>query len=289
MKAHLFFLMISCSALGHRDYGRFGNQIFQYSLCKVLSIIHNQPFYLNPPDHFLNFFDREWLSFNRADVFDQNKYIENNAYSFDSTIFKRKNIDLIGFFQNLSYYENYLSEIITELRPNPKILNQSYNYIVDNIGEQNIDNTICVHVRRGDYKNLQNLYGYLDTNYFNYIIKSIEPSYIFIISDEIDLVKHEFIDCKELKKHKKVIFIDNLDIYHEFYIMYLCRHGIISNSSFSWWSKVLSNYLNDKIIYIPKPWLRASTNHENINLYPKNCKNINRSNALWDNLFTTTV
>lgn len=281
--------MISCSALGHIDYGRFGNQIFQYSLCKVLSIIHDQPFYLNPPDHFLNFFDRELLSFNRTNVFDQNKYIENNAYSFDSKIFQRKNIDLLGFFQNLSYYENYLSEIITELRPNQNILNKSYNYIVNNIGKQNIDYTICVHVRRGDYKNLQNLYGYLDVDYFDYILRDIHPGYIFIISDEIDFVKHEFSLSKELKNHKKVIFVDDLDIYHEFYIMYLCRHGIISNSSFSWWSKVLSNYLNDKIIYIPNPWLRTPNNHENFNLYPKNCKKINKSNVLWDNLFIKTV
>lgn len=285
MKVHLFFLMISCSALGHRDYGRFGNQIFQYALCKVLSIIHDQPFYLNPPDHFLNFFDMGSLSFNRTNVFDQNKYIESNAYGFDDKIFDHRNIDLLGFFQNLSYYENYLSEIIKELRPNSKILNQSHNYILDNIGKQNIDNTICVHVRRGDYKNLQNLYGYLDTNYFDYILKNIEPGYIFIISDEIGLVKHEFSRCKGLQKHKRVIFVENLDIYHQFYIMYLCRYGIISNSSFSWWSTVLSNYLNDKMIYMPNPWLRTSTHHENINLYPKNCKKINRSIILWDSLF----
>tara|TARA_B100001094_G_scaffold333352_1_gene411009 strand:+ start:5751 stop:6605 length:855 start_codon:yes stop_codon:yes gene_type:complete len=281
-----YFSMISCSSLGHRNYGRFGNQIFQYSLCKVLSILHDSSFFVNPDSHFLNFFDSNSMSYKKTDTFDSNQYVEKDAFNFDANILDQKDINLIGFFQNLSYYEKLLPEIRQELRPNKIILNKSFKYIKDKIKTNNLEDTACIHARRGDYENLQNFYDILDINYFEYIIEKIKPKYLFIISDNIQKIKQEFQSIKNNIFLEKCFFVEELDVYQEFYIMYLCRHGIISNSSFSWWSKILSNEKNDKMIYLPYPWLKTSSiDHQSIKLYPKNSIKINKSQIKWRKLF----
>lgn len=278
--------MISCSVLGHRDYGRFGNQIFQYALCKVLSIIHDKPFFVNPDNHFLNFFDSNLMSYKPTSIFDDNEYIEKDAFNFDANILQQNNINLIGFFQNLSYYDKLLPEIRKELRPNSSILNKSYQYIKDKIKGNSLEDTACIHVRRGDYENLQNFYDILDINYYKYIIEKIKPKYLFIISDNINKIKEELQSIRNNQYIERCFFVDELDVYQEFYIMYLCKHGIISNSSFSWWSKVLSNDKNDQMIYIPYPWLKTSkVSHSSIELYPKESIKINKDITKWHNLF----
>ena len=45
--------MISYKDFCHVDNGRIGNQIFQYSICKILSHLNNYDFYLNPNHCFL--------------------------------------------------------------------------------------------------------------------------------------------------------------------------------------------------------------------------------------------
>ena len=120
--------MISCSIFNHIDYGRFGNQLFQYSLCKALSILHNCDFHLNPSKHFLKFFNTKNLSYKKLYENSTHKYIEKDPFEFDKDILKYNNIDLCGFFQNLNYYKIFLNEIRLELQPNNKILKESNEY-----------------------------------------------------------------------------------------------------------------------------------------------------------------
>ena len=58
--------------------------------------------------------------------------------------------------------------------------------------------------------------------YYTGIMKSLDYINVFIISDDIELVKREF-DQYNIKQDN-IVFVDNLDS-HDFYIMYLS--GII--------------------------------------------------------------
>lgn len=274
--------MITVKNFGQRIYGRFGNEMFQYSLAKILSQLHNCEFRLNPTSSFLNFFDQEKLSYKPYNSsYKTDNYIEKDPFGFDANLLNLFNIDLMGFFQNLLYYNFYLDIIYSEFKPNAKILNNSYNYIKHkNQYSKDIDKNICIHVRRTDYTILKQLYGFLDINYYYNIIDSINYNHIFIISDDIKYVETEF---QSLFGHRNnVTYVKELDMYHDFYIMYLSGINIIANSTFSWWASFLSDRNQSKTIFAPSQWI---ANRPTVNLYPPNWKTVDSTIHRWLKLF----
>jgi hypothetical protein len=274
--------MITVKNFGKRIYGRFGNEMFQYSLAKILAQLHNCEFRLNPTSSFLNFFDQEKLSYKPYDASCKtNSYIEKDPFGFDANVFNLFNIDLMGFFQNLFYYNFYLDIIYNEFKPNNKILNNSYNYMKHkNQYSKNIEKNICMHVRRTDYTALQQMYGFLDINYYYDIINSVDYNHIFIISDDIKYVETEFYSL--FGNRSNVTYVKELDMYHDFYIMYLSGINIIANSTFSWWASFLSDCNQSKTIFAPSQWI---SNRVPVNLYPTNWNTVDSTGHRWLRLF----
>lgn len=115
--------------------------------------------------------------------------------------------------------------------------------------------TVFVHVRRGDYikeseqeRLPKNYYALCGELYYREAFKLIEkqvvaPYYVFF-SDDTRYVLETFKDLKD-----KMIITGNRD-YKDMYLMSLCKHSIIANSTFSFWGAFLKE--QEGIVVAPK-------------------------------------
>lgn len=117
--------------------------------------------------------------------------------------------------------------------------------------------SVSIHIRRGDYLNpdVQAVYGGICTDeYYEAAIKHMLGKHpdcrFFVFSNDTDWVKQN-------------LTIDNMVVvegsdenhgYRDMYLMSLCKHNILANSSFSWWAAWLNNN-PEKIILGPSVWI----------------------------------
>ena len=147
---------------------------------------------------------------------------------------------LNGYFQS----DKYLNRSATlELF---SIDDESYKFIVDKYGSS-FNNAVSIHVRRGDYLAKHDRHPVQSIDYYKQAMQYFDSSSIFyIFSDDIEW-------CKENFKGSQFTFIEDNADYIDLWLMSLCDHNIIANSSFSWWGAWLNQNPN-KIVIAPKNW-----------------------------------
>jgi hypothetical protein len=126
------------------------------------------------------------------------------------------------------------------------------------------ENSVSVHVRRGDYVN-SNFHGLCSVDYYKRAIDIIgdliSNPVIYFFSDDIGWVKKNFA-CDFNVQY--IDFNKGSDSWKDMYLMTLCRHHVIANSSFSWWGAWLGNNKN-KIVIAPERWfLKSNVNVQDV-------------------------
>ena len=154
---------------------------------------------------------------------------------------------LEGYFQSTEYFKEYDEVIKKELIVKDRVL-QKNKKLLEEIEK---GESVCVHIRRGDYTIVTN-HLVCTIDYYKKAVKlmkkKIKNYKFYIFSDDINWVK-ENIDfgCD-------VTYVEgNNPNYEELRLMYTCKHFIISNSSFSWWAQHLSSNDN-KVVIAPSKW-----------------------------------
>ncbi|MDC1357004.1 alpha-1,2-fucosyltransferase [Pseudomonadota bacterium] len=160
-----------------------------------------------------------------------------------------------GYWQNWNYFDEYKKELNKIFTFNNNI-NNTYKYWAQSIIESN---SVCIHLRRGDYfkeKKNESIFHELKSNYFNQAINIIEKENknlkYFIFSDDITFAKKLFI------KKNNFFYIDcnqGSESFRDMQLMSLSKYIIISNSTFSWWAAWLNYEKKNKII-APKFWFK---------------------------------
>jgi len=119
--------------------------------------------------------------------------------------------------------------------------------------------SVSIHIRRGDYISIKansSIFNLCSLEYYsnaiNYINSSFPNAQYYIFSDDIEWTKLHFIGDQYL-------FMDGNEPIEDLYMMSLCKHNIIANSTFSWWSAWLNQDRN-KIVIAPKQWYVGKQN-----------------------------
>lgn len=153
-------------------------------------------------------------------------------------------IKLSGYFQSEKYFdETLVREVFTPRKDLIRYLREKYD----------LNNSVSVHVRRGDYLGLQDYHPVQNMDYYQEAFSYFQDSKFYVFSDDIDWCKNNF--------KGNFVFIDKQDDYLDMFLMSLCNHHIIANSSFSWWGAWL-NKNKDKRVIMPKKWFGPSANHD---------------------------
>ncbi|MBK9328469.1 MAG: alpha-1,2-fucosyltransferase [Sphingobacteriales bacterium] len=281
-----------------RLMGGLGNQLFQYAAGRHLAHLNNADLYLDisklnlsgegrplwkyelgsfnvkcslADERMLHDFHGTGFSVKERVItqlisFGKNKKYTSNQYGFDTHFLELKgNYYVRGYFLSEKYFKEIADIIRDEIT-----IKQDFKPMDDRLISQ-IKNSksIAIHIRRGDYiRNLSSMdaHGLCSKDYYTKAIEWIkselgEEVHFYLFTDDEAWVRKEMIwDINST-------LISNKSTVEDFYLMSLCKHNIIANSTFSWWSAWL-NTNPDKIVIIPKHWT-TNVKTEEIDLIPK--------------------
>ena len=165
-------------------------------------------------------------------------------------------IKLNGFFQSPKYFSDKKYDIV-KLIGFPKY--QDKFGVID---------AVSMHFRIGDFKSSTRVHTICSTDYYkkalddlilktgkkNWTIKYChEDQDELEISEKIKYLKNQFPELSFVRVDK------NLEDWEQMLYMSCCKHNIIANSTFSWWSAYL-NRSEEKLVYYPKQWFKDTWN-----------------------------
>lgn len=268
--------------------GGLGNQLFQYALGRALSLSNDAPLKLDISGFESYKLRRYSLShFNVVAETATAEELERSRRAGASRLFRlasrlgvlpdslrfntvvergfqfqpevlgvRGNVYLDGYWQSEKYFKHIEDVIRTDftLRSEPDPVGAKLSEVIAS------SNSVSIHVRRGDYATnpeITKIHGLCSPEYYRAAIdeltKTVTAPHFFVFSDDPDW-------CREnLRTQHAVTFVsDNKSLkdYEELWLMSLCKHHVIANSSFSWWGAWLGRHPG-KMVFAPEPWFQT--------------------------------
>jgi hypothetical protein len=110
--------------------------------------------------------------------------------------------------------------------------------------------SVCVHVRNYVREHVpMNYYIQYGREYFEKAMGCFPADSLFVIvSDDINYARAQI-----SINGRNVVFIEKEPYYIDFFLQTMCKHNVISNSTFSWWGAWLNPNPN-KIVVRPAQW-----------------------------------
>lgn len=164
-------------------------------------------------------------------------------------IFDFEDMYLSGYFACEKYYEDILYELREKIQFPP-----SNNPLNEEMRTEMLGcNSVSMHIRRGDYLNLENkeMFGNICTSAYyqkamEVIREQVPNVHFYIFSDDILYVKKEF----RGNPYTVVDINHGKDSFYDMWLMSRCKHHICANSTFSFWGARL-NPDEDKVMIRP--------------------------------------
>lgn len=256
--------------------GNLGNNLFQYAIGKQLAVTNKTTVrlityrYMNRHDILgrkaikqLRAFTMEPLVYaamipevigRRLGIqwpFNKDKvHKEKSGCFYPEVLTLKDGICLDGYFQSEKYFKGIEHIIRNNLRFKKDTFGEEgaiYKEQISNL------NSVGLHIRRGDYlksplHNVCTMRYY--ANSIAYMRDRLVSPHFFVFSDDLEWCYENlhnsncsFVDIQAAKRNPII----------DFQLMSLCKHNIISNSTFSWWAAWLNDN-HEKVVVAPDRW-----------------------------------
>jgi hypothetical protein len=160
-----------------------------------------------------------------------------------------RDIQYVGYLGHEKYFSHRKTEVLNLFKDDITINN------IKRMFPTLFDNSVSLHVRRGDYLSFPDVYIMPTIDYYDKAISYVDSKrkidHIIVISDDIPW-------CMDNLKDPRMVFMDGTKDYVDLYIMTLCEHNILANSSFSWWGAYMNTHQN-KIVVSPVKWFKKES------------------------------
>jgi len=263
--------------------GGLGNQLFQlfttiaYSIqtgCKPIFAYSEQLLEGRCRSTYWSSFLSGFKQFTTQNMFGFPVYSESGFHYTPLPRYNGNSFTLYGYFQSYKYFENEKHDIykLIDLTGQQISITSEYSsYFTSDY------QTISMHFRLDDYKNIQNIHPIMPYEYYRnaivHMIGSVSsdlPLKILCFYQECDSVDVNMILAKLQIEFDFVVFehIDHsIDDWKQMLLMSCCKHNIIANSTFSWWGAYFGQD-TDKIICYPAQWFGPTMRHNVADLFP---------------------
>ena len=269
--------------------GGLGNQMFQYAIGRAISHKRQTKLKLNlrpvESDSIRSFALGNWnvaisvatsveiTAMGFADKYVQlvrpstlyyrRPVVREQGNGFDANVLQApRHSMLVGYWQSEKYFQDIEGSLRKEFTLRAGIGAES-----EKVASQiRSCDSVFLHVRRGDYVSdaaIRKVYDICSIEYYQagveYIKRRIPGAHFFVFSDEPAWVR------ENLKLSVPFTVVDHnppgdrnvpCREHEDLWLMSLCQHAIVANSSFSWWGAWL-NPVKDRIVIAPKEWLRT--------------------------------
>lgn len=174
-----------------------------------------------------------------------------------------------GWYQSEKFFGNYKNVIKDVFSATSDFVKKAiidYPFLRDKI-------VSAINIRRGDYLTQPRRHPVVTKEYIDVAIKQLpEHDIKLIISDDIQW-------CKENLRYENAFFAENYYDQDALWLLSLCDHYVISNSTFSWWGAWLSRNKN-KVVISPSVWFGPDVAENPMDIF---CDSWTRIPAIWDN------
>lgn len=231
--------MITYSKLGHPRRGNLGNQLFQIASTIGLADRHGHDYAFPAWAH--NHQLRTPLPVFQGGPTGARVVLERHFHHDPEGIDGPGDVDVDGWRQSLRYWAHCEPRVRAALAFHPDVLSGLRKRFKTALSRP----TIAISVRRGDFVDNPN-YAQLPARYYVLALLERFPDWrdhnVLLFSDDLPYCRIHF------EGLPNVHFADGLDAVGQLALMSLCRHFIVSNSTFSWWGAYLGEKEGTRVV-----------------------------------------
>lgn len=184
----------------------------------------------------------------------QNRYKEKTVGIYNQEIEEITGGFVDGYWQTSKYFSDINNQIRDQYRFNLRYMSDHQRAFAEQIGT--VDNSAAVWIRGRDYLKYTEVYGGICTeeyyqNAMEYLRKKYGDVRFFIFSDDADYIREKY------DRYPCMVYSEDSTEFFDYsiYLMSLCDHLIIANSTFSWWAAWLKTTRGTVIC--PQKWARS--------------------------------